>query len=365
MRLPKSRLVVLLFTLAAAAAGSDQPSVPALIERQAKAMAPLWADGDTLTFFHRGEAERVSVLFGGDLQQLRRLPDSDVWVLSLQRPRLQEAVLSYAILPHRADEDPLRGRPFAFKTWRGSKAPPAPERADPLKGVVRTVEFDSQSLVAKRRVRVYLPPDFDRARSCPTVYATDGRDVAPVLEPLITSGKVPPLVVVAAASGGYLGGPGGHDPKKDLRAMEYLPGIDDDRFARHEKFFCEELAAWAEREFGASATRGKRAVFGTSNGGRFAVEMGLRHPDRFGHVFAFSVAGRRELKPLGRAEQPPHFHLAAGIWEGPFLQITREVADALSRKGIPSTLTTRVGGHDPILWEEELAAAVERAFAKG
>ena len=63
------------------------------------------------------------------------------------------------------------------------------------------------------------------------------------------------FVIASAASatepGPYLGDRTEEfDPKKDLRAAEYLPGADADRFGKHEGFFAEELVAWAGKEFG-------------------------------------------------------------------------------------------------------------------
>src|SRR5206468_2881783 len=123
-----------------------------------------------------------------------------------------------------------------------------------LKGTVKVVDFDSKALGAKRPVHVYLPPGHDRAKTYPVLYATDGHDAGGIVEALIDGGKVPPMIVVAAESGEYIGGPAAaaaHDVTKDLRAMEYLRGLNDERYATHEKFFCEELPAWAERAFGA------------------------------------------------------------------------------------------------------------------
>src|SRR5262249_22281166 len=137
-----------------------------------------------------------------------------------------------------------------------------------------------------------------------------------------------------------------------------------DRFARHEKFFCEELAARAEREFGASKDREDRAVFGCSNGARFAVEMGVRHPDRFGHVFAFSSGGGQVFKAPPAPEKPAHFRLAAGTWEKPFHQSTEAIAKELRAQGVPVKFHSRVAAHDDEMWQEEFARAVEAAFPK-
>jgi enterochelin esterase-like enzyme len=190
---------------------------------------------------------------------------------------------------------------------------------------------------------------------------------AEVLEPLVASGAVRPLVVVGVEPGGYLGDrkAGEHDVKKDLRAMEYLPTVEPERFARHERFFCEEVVPWAEAEFGASKDRAERAVFGCSNGARFAVEMGLRRPGLFGHVIALSVAGGWDAKAKPTADGAPRYHLAAGIWEKAFHGITTKTYDALKAAGVPVTFTSRVSGHDDAMWQEEFAAAVKRAWGKG
>src|SRR5207245_1375598 len=98
------------------------------------------------------------------------------------------------------------------------------------------------------------------------------------------------------------------------RSAEYVPGLRPERFAAHEKFICDEVVPWAERELGASADRKDRALYGCSNGARFALEMGLRRPDLFGHVIAFSLAGARNFLPPPVPSTPAEFHFAAGTW---------------------------------------------------
>jgi enterochelin esterase-like enzyme len=346
------------------AAKTDSPSPQALIERHEKEKAPVWVEGDTATFFFRGEAEQVRLFLGGEDLALRRLADSDVWTVSVTKPGLAKGLFTYALLPGKKGEQHY-GKKLDFRRWRGPQAPPAAARVEKVRGEVKAVDFDSKALGAKRGVRVYLPPGHDRAKRYPVLYATDGNAPGHIVEALIDAGTVPPMIVVAATPGGYLGErTGGHDVKKDLRAMEYLPGIDAERYAKHEKFFCEELVAWAEAEFGASTDRRQRAVFGCSNGARFAVEMGVAHPDLFGHVIAFSVAGRRDVKLPDGAKALPTFHLAAGTWETGFHGITAKVAEGLKKQNAPVTFVSRVAGHDMAMWEDELAAALVRAFGK-
>jgi len=347
----------------------ESPSALQLIERNLKEKSPVWSDGNTATFFYRGELEEVGLDFGGETRSLMRLAESDVWTLAIKLPELERGIFSYQFLPKEFGQ-PVAEPSAKYSVWRGPKAAPAAVECDELKGRLQTVDVPSKKLGAPRRVTVYLPPGHDRQGKCRVVYAADGDaidDFTRILEPLILSGKIPPVVIIGVHSGGYLGGDVAnikdYDPEKDLRAKEYVPGISPQRFAEHESFFCTEIVEWAEREFAVSPDSGERVVFGYSNGGRFAVEMGLRHPDLFGHVFAFSVAGDWEFAnlPLGPATRP-HYYLAAGIWEKGFHHNTSILAKELKHRGLPVEFSSRVSGHDLVMWSDEFAAALTRAF---
>ncbi|MBI3409485.1 MAG: hypothetical protein HY040_14180 [Planctomycetes bacterium] len=358
-------LVPILF-LSALTCAADDPTAQDLIDRRAKEKTPVWTDGDKATFFFQGDAEQVTLIVGGESKQLRRLLDSDVWTLTIDRPGLEKGVFSYALTPGKKGEPAFKpGQALNFEKWRGPKAPPAPAGAKELKGTEKTLDIESKILNEKRKIKIYLPPGHDPTKSYPVVYAADGMTNGDIVEPLILVGKLPPMIVVGVSSGSYRGDRGKpYKIKEDLRACEYLPGVDDGRFAKHEKFFTEEVRAWAEKELGASGDRKERAVYGVSNGGRFSAEMGLRHPELFGHVYAFSVAGIRSSEPKAKAADLPYFHLAAGTWEKSFHKITLGVADKLKELNVPVVFVSRVAGHDDAMWRDEFAAALIRAFGK-
>ena len=227
--------------------------------------------------------------------------------------------------------------------------------ASQLRGSIKTIAIESQALGARRKLTVYMPPNLVRGKASRVVYAADGERIeryARVLEPLILLGKVPPIVLIAAHSGGYLGGPDskGYDTKKDLRAQEYFPGINSERFAKHESFFCSEVVAWAEREWNVSAEAKDRALFGYSNGARFVFEMAIRHPDRFGSVLAFSVPGGGPITLPNAFKTRTHFYLEAGTWEPQFQAYTSRLAETLRKSDVTALLRLRVGGHDEAIW---------------
>ena len=351
-----------------ALAVAEPPGAQALIERQRREKSPVWADGDTVTFFYRGQADQVDVIFGGDIRALNRVADSDVWTLSVTLTDLERAVFSYRFILTAKDRPAERAAEPAV--WRGPKAPPAAAECADLKGTLQQFEVASRVLDSTRKVTVYRPPGHDPKKASPVVYAADGEAIdrfARVVEPLIAAGQVPPVVLIGVHSGGYVGGTPDfkkYDAQKDLRAQEYFPGLNPKRFSDHESFFCTEVPAWAERRFGVSSEKAGRVVFGYSNGGRFAVEMGLRHPHLFGHVFGFSVAGNGTFDFGAGRKELPRFHLKAGTWETSFHRCTSRLADQLKERGASVRFATRVGGHDTALWRDEFAAALVEAFGK-
>ncbi len=106
---------------------ADEPNVEALSARFDREKSPVWADGDTATFFYRGEAARVEVIAGGDFKSLTRIPSSNAWTVALKLPDLERAVISYyfTVTKNKGGQNsptPLPG------VWRGPKAPePAAE----------------------------------------------------------------------------------------------------------------------------------------------------------------------------------------------------------------------------------------------
>src|SRR5262249_47538318 len=126
-----ARLITLMLVhislLGADAGTPNEPSAQELIARHEKEKKPVWADGNKLTFFFRGDGEQVTLIIGGESKRLRHLPDSDVWTLTLERKNVDEAVFSYSLRPGKKDEPAFNpGAELRFETWRGPKAPPAP-----------------------------------------------------------------------------------------------------------------------------------------------------------------------------------------------------------------------------------------------
>lgn len=311
----------------------------------------VWREGDDIVFCWRGTAEAVTAWFGVEMA-MEPLDGTDLWALAVRIRDLDRAAFSYRFLPTGSDGTaPSWDQPSG--TWRGPSAPPPPDRASPLQGQLRTVEFDSEVLGERRALQIYLPPGYDPRHRAPVLYATDSRTSADLIEPLIVGGRIPPLVSV--------GVPFGPDLDGDRRAQEYLPGLHPDRFEAHRRFFVEEVARWSEAELGVTSDRRGRIVFGVSNGAAFAAAMGVRHPEHFGTVIAFSLGitpGRLSWQP----DQAPGHYLCAGTLEEGFLRGTLQWAERATASGSDVEVRTWVSGHDMVMWDGELPAALEWAL---
>jgi len=320
-----------------------------LLARREREGVACWREGDDLVFTCQAEADHVR-LIGGLQSEMWRV-EGDLWVVGYRVRRLDQAFVSYAFVP---DGDFAAAFAGGMAVWRGPAAPEPPASADELQGELRHLQVPSQHLPAARAVHAYLSPGWHESPRTLVVHAADGAHRAHVLEPLVLQGRLPPVVCLGVE---FLGG-------SDGRAQEYLPGWSATRFDAHLAFQSDELPAWTAGELGLPAPRERRVVTGQSNGGAFAVWAGLRRPEVFGHVLAFSVAGGPPPGQLGPPKGPPaSFQLVAGALE-PFRTTTADWRDALGRGGVPVRHSELVAGHDPMLWDiafltclQELAVA--------
>ncbi len=315
-----------------------------------------WADGDIITFVAESEVPvAVTPVFP--------LPSWDagdgLQVLSMRVERLDEAVITYTFTPLGGPQAMRLSRGSHDGRFRGVNAPPELASNDPITGSSIDHEVPSSAMAGSRTVTVYRPPGHEPGEDIPVVYATDGNMFSPYarrLDAAIAAGICPRVVVVAAhaAPADQIQG--------NQRALEYLLGFDDRRFDAHQRFFVDELSQWAESELGVSARREQRAVFGCSDGGGHALATGHLHPDRYGHVFAYSTGMPPEMTMQWDKQTHPFIHLCAGTLEAGFHQATEAWAGYLHHVDAGYHFTERVSGHDLIQWCEELPVALARAW---
>lgn len=311
-----------------------------------------WAEGEEFTVVarHAGQDLRLCCAIQAPMA---RLPGTDLWTLTVRIPELEKAVL---------DIIPLRG-PGSWSgiaEWRGPKAPAKAELAPTLAGEIREERLASRSLGAERGLTIYLPPEREPGGRLPVVYMADGEsvpDLARAVEPLILSGRLPPVMLV-----------GLHANTGVERHREYLPnwnGAGDAPFARHEAFLLQEAMPLAEQRYGASDRPEERMVMGYSNGAAWAVATALRNPTMFGRAAALSFAWPEAGNRLAGVGAKPKLFLAAGKLERSFLTRTRELAAVAGLAGYDVTLVTPVSGHSSVMWIDLYPQVMAWAFGPG
>jgi S-formylglutathione hydrolase FrmB len=87
---------------------------------------------------------------------------------------------------------------------------------------------------------------------------------------------VAPIIVMADENGGFLG---------DSECVDGAAG-------RAETYLTEDVPSWAVANLGASADRRQWVIAGNSEGGFCALDLALRHPDRFATFLDFGGLGR-------------------------------------------------------------------------
>ena len=209
--------------------------------------------------------------------------------------------------------------------------------------VTQTFDYDDG-----RAVTVYVPPVQPEA----IVFAGDGQMISQWGR-LLEAADVPSTMIV-----------GTHRAADEtLRLHEYSPGFDPKRFAAHERFFVEDVGAWARSRFGVPLLSERTAVFGVSAGGELALALGLRHPELYGAIFSASPgAGYRP--PDTMPNRLPRTYLVAGTLEPFFLDNAARWAAALRDATADVVMSERTAGHDDEMWRREFPLMIRWAFGR-
>jgi hypothetical protein len=187
------------------------------------AKAPLWRDGDDLTFATETKAASVE-LSGGIQYPMSHIVGTDLWVITIRVNNLERAVVSYFFVPQGPGIAP-RHR-FVPAVWRGPNAPAEPRASASIKGRITVDTMRSKYLPEPRAIVVYEPPSRGSDPISGVVYLGDGGSVsslAATLDTLIVTGQLPRILLVGIPSGAA----SGVTPDQDVRAMEYLWGYEE------------------------------------------------------------------------------------------------------------------------------------------
>jgi enterochelin esterase-like enzyme len=226
-----------------------------------------------------------------------------------------------------------------------SEKRPEPPQADAIAGRFVTETFDYDE---GRQVTVYLPPVPPEA----IVFAADGQMISRWGR-FLESADMPSTMIV-----------GVHRLADEvLRLHEYSLNFDPKRFAAHERFFVDDVGAWARSRFGVTLPSERTAVFGVSAGGELALALGLRYPELYGAIFSASPGGGYR-PPDAMPSRLPRTYLVAGTLEPFFLQNAARWAAALRDASADVVMSERAAGHDDEMWRREFPLMIRWAFGR-
>ena len=208
--------------------------------------------------------------------------------------------------------------------------------------VAKTFAYDGG-----REVTAYVPPSQPEF----IVFAADGGWHGARLAAALAAADLQSTMVIGVHG----------QPDDEGRLKEYVPTIDAERFAAHEKFFVDDVRAWVRSSFDLALPNTRTAVWGASLGGELALALSHRHADIYGIVFSASPgAGYRPPRVLPKTL--PRTYLVGGVQEQFFLQNARRWADSLGAANADVVMTERAGEHGGAFWYEEFPLMVRWAL---
>ena len=222
----------------------------------------------------------------------------------------------------------------------------------------RLKSFKSTAMGTMRQYGVILPPNYtqhpqqrypviillhgghDDARAYIDKYA-----IASVLHELYASGRLPPAIVIT---------PDGNDKRGSSPLFD--PQYFDGDNGKVGTLIGSELVQVIKSRYRTLASPQFWAIGGLSSGGWGALNIGLRHLDRFNVFFShsgyFTDRSGVQNSPQSFVNQIPkaershlHIYLDSGKNDTEFLASTQQFHQTLNRLGIPNVFYVFPGGH--------------------
>jgi hypothetical protein len=266
---------------------------------------------ETLTINYYGDADVVQFkMFEGIHQNLKMDSIKQCFEGRVEIQNLNEAIFTYDIVIQKKDSvgRMLELEPISESVklnqnkaieqgsrylWIGKNRNGNYIKSNQLSGSLITKSISSNFLEGKRELTIYTPKDVQA--NIPHIYFTDGSNVktyAPYIDHLISTNRIKPVKLIGIHS------------SPSNRYEEYVKGINNnERFTKHEKFVFNEVLKTIEKEI--ENWKGKRYMYGVSNGAAFCMYSGLNHPDLFEEIIAFSIVDY--ISPLAQIINPINF----------------------------------------------------------
>jgi enterochelin esterase-like enzyme len=237
-------------------------------------------------------------------------------------------------------------------------------------GTLTEKSYSSATTGATRKCLVYTPPEYDPKVMYPVMYLLhgiggthtewrDGGKPNEILSNLINAGKAKPMIVVMP----------------NVRAMkpDSVPGNQhtQEHYEAFHNFINDlkdDLMPYIEKEYKVSNERTGRAIAGLSMGGMESIHIGVRMPETFGFIGAFSAAPALPLAPEqmtfpDKYKNNIFIMICCALDDGIAIEPSRNYNQSLVNNGVPTTFYTLTGGgHSFTVWKNGLYNFARRIF---
>jgi enterochelin esterase-like enzyme len=213
-------------------------------------------------------------------------------------------------------------------------------------GRIEHIRVNDPTLVPPLEGNVYLPPCYPEAgRSYPVVILLHGQSMDEdvwrriglytTADKLITSGEVPPFIVVMP------------------RELYYLQDVGQSTYG---EAVVKVLVPWVRKTYPTCPGRVCLAIGGLSRGALWATLLGWLNWQVFGSIGSHSLPNSpfteivlRDLVKTIPSEQIPRQYLDVGVVDG-FLGASHEFEALLTKYSMPHTWIVNLGGHNEEYW---------------
>jgi putative heme-binding domain-containing protein len=226
------------------------------------------------------------------------------------------------------------------------------------RGKVETVEYDSKSAGAARKMLVYTPPGYSKDAKYPVLYLLHGADddetgwqkkgsADVILDNLYADKKLTPMIVVM---------PNG------------LVNVNANKVESIENDLLKDLIPYVEMHYSVKADRDHRALAGLSMGAAQSLTIGLKHLDQFAWVGAFSGANLRGSQadlvpdPDAAAKKLRLLWLSCGDKDKLAGEQLKSLHSFLDEKKVPHIYHVDSGGHEWPVWKNDLYLVAQLLF---
>jgi enterochelin esterase-like enzyme len=228
------------------------------------------------------------------------------------------------------------------------------------RGKVETVEYDSKTVGARRKMIVYTPPGYSKESRYPVFYLLHGigddetgwtkkGSAEIILDNLYADKKLVPMIVVM---------PNGRASAEPQPANVFQEKVFR-AFAAFEDDLLKDLIPYVEAHYPVQADREHRALAGLSMGGGQSLNFGLKHLDTFAWIGGFSSAPNTmraaELvsQPEDAARNLRLLWVSCGD-QDQLMGISKAFHTALEEMKVPHLWHVDSGGHEWPVWKNDL-----------